>query len=53
MSVSDFIIDKSILVIIDNDNSCHFENIVQSGIFNPDAIKANVHGYDSDDDYDD
>lgn len=38
-TLSDFICDSNALVIIDNDNSCHFHGVVEAGIFDTDSVE--------------
>lgn len=38
-SLSDYLADKSVIVVIDNDNDCHFSEIVSSGIYNEKSFK--------------
>lgn len=55
MSLADYLIDKRVMVIIDNDNSCHFSEIVLSGIFNKNITlnAGSDYGDDYEDDYED
>lgn len=40
MSMKEFLANKDVMLIIDNDNSDHFGDIVRSGVFNMDAFES-------------
>lgn len=53
VSLTEFITNRNIIVIIDNDNSCHFSYIINSGIFSKNAFDKNdttspYHNYNED-----